>query len=107
MAGAAPCRPCVEDLRSPAQAGRERGEAPFFAPGEDQLVREAGSHELAPAICYESLQADGVGPRDHFVSVVQSAAWNARGELAQLDAASEGFVLVDTMRGNATMDRLR
>lgn len=42
------------------------------------------------------IMADGVGPSDDFVSVGQSAAWNARGELlAQMDAQSEGLLLVD------------
>jgi predicted amidohydrolase len=127
-------------------------ELPFFAPGDGQLVLEAGSHTLAPAICYESLQvehadkaasvgadiylasvakpahalekamlhypsiarrygmyvvmADGVGPSDDFVSVGQSAAWNKRGELlAQMDSASEGLVMVDTVSGTASTHR--
>jgi predicted amidohydrolase len=50
------------------------------------------------------LMADCVGPSDDFVSVGQSAAWNNRGELlAQMDAESEGMVLVDTLSGNASV----
>jgi predicted amidohydrolase len=42
------------------------------------------------------IMADCVGPSDDFVSVGQSAAWNNRGELlAQMDAASEGVVVLD------------
>lgn len=48
------------------------------------------------------VMADCVGPSDDFVSVGQSAAWNNRGELlAQMDAESEGMVIVDTVSGKS------
>jgi predicted amidohydrolase len=31
-------------------------EAPYFAPGNQQIVLNAAAHSVAPAICYESLQ---------------------------------------------------
>jgi predicted amidohydrolase len=48
-----------------------------------------------------------VGPSDDFVSVGQSAAWNTRGELlAQMDAESEGVVVLDTASGTANVHEL-
>ena len=32
-------------------------ETPFFAPGEEQLILHVGIYQIAPAICYESLQS--------------------------------------------------
>ncbi|MRJ44589.1 hypothetical protein KF946_10225 [Idiomarina loihiensis] len=46
--------------------------------------------------------ANFVGPSDDFLSVGQSAAWNTRGELlAQIDAESEGIVVLDIQSGSA------
>lgn len=36
-------------------------ELPFFVPGDGQLILRAGGHAIAPAICYESLQAEHAG----------------------------------------------
>lgn len=53
------------------------------------------------------IMANSVGPSDDFVSVGQSAAWNARGELlAQMDAESEGVVVLDTTDGSAGVKAL-
>jgi predicted amidohydrolase len=53
------------------------------------------------------IMADCVGPSDNFVSVGQSGAWNARGELlAQMDAESEGVVVLDTTSGTASAHEL-
>ncbi|MCL7931592.1 hypothetical protein M8006_16675 [Halomonas sp. ATCHA] len=51
--------------------------------------------------------ANCVGPSDDFISVGQSAAWNVRGELlAQMDAESEGLVVLDTVGGRASVKLL-
>lgn len=53
------------------------------------------------------LMANCVGPSDDFVSVGQSAVWNNRGELlAQMDTASEGMVMMDTVSGKAAVRAL-
>jgi len=53
------------------------------------------------------IMADGVGPSDNFLSAGQSAAWNRQGELlAQMDALSEGFVLLDTIAASASLHTL-
>lgn len=53
------------------------------------------------------VMANCFGPSDDFVSVGQSAAWNARGELvAQMDAESEGLVVLDTASGTASAHEL-
>jgi predicted amidohydrolase len=50
------------------------------------------------------IMANCVGPSDDFVSVGQTAAWDWRGKLlAQMDANSEGIVLVDTVTGIAAV----
>jgi predicted amidohydrolase len=50
------------------------------------------------------IMANCVGPSQDFVSVGQSAAWNARGELlAQMDAVSEGVVVLDMASGAASV----
>ncbi|MEL7070776.1 MAG: carbon-nitrogen hydrolase family protein [Cyanobacteria bacterium J06581_3] len=54
------------------------------------------------------VMSDSVGPCDNFVSVGQSAAWNNEGELlAQMDSKSEGFLLVDTVNGKASIYELQ
>jgi predicted amidohydrolase len=61
-------------------------ELPFFVPGEEQLLFEAGGHKLAPAICYESLQpqhaagAAAMGAGIYLASVAKSAAGIAKAE---------------------------
>lgn len=53
------------------------------------------------------MMANCVGPSDDFLSVGQSAAWNIRGELlTQLDAESEGVVVLDTHSGSASVKKL-
>jgi len=53
------------------------------------------------------IMADCVGPSDDFVCVGQSAAWDARGELlAQMDAVSEGVVVLDIASGTACVHEL-
>ncbi|NMF82959.1 carbon-nitrogen hydrolase family protein [Nodosilinea sp. P-1105] len=53
------------------------------------------------------IMANCIGPSDGFVGVGQSAAWNACGELlAQLDAESEGVVLLDIASGRASVHEL-
>ncbi|GHE22034.1 carbon-nitrogen hydrolase family protein [Halomonas urumqiensis] len=53
------------------------------------------------------IMANCVGPSDDFISVGQSAAWNIRGELlAQIDAESEGVVVLDTHSGSASVKKL-
>jgi len=53
------------------------------------------------------IMANCVGPSDDFVSVGQSAAWNDHGALlAQMDAGSEGLVVLDTARGTASVHEL-
>lgn len=53
------------------------------------------------------VMANSVGPSDDFISVGQSAAWNIRGELlTQLDAESEGVVVLDTHSGSANVKKL-
>ncbi len=53
------------------------------------------------------IMANCVGPSDDFVSVGQSAAWNAHGKLlAQMDAESEGVVVLDTTSGTASVHEL-
>lgn len=53
-------------------------ELPFFAPGAGQSLFPRGEHLLAPAICYESLQADHArhaaqaGAQVYFTSVAKS-----------------------------------
>lgn len=50
------------------------------------------------------IMANCVGQSDDFVSVGQSAAWNARGDLlVRMDAASEGLVLLDLARSGASV----
>jgi predicted amidohydrolase len=52
------------------------------------------------------IMANCVGLSDDFVSVGQSAVWNARGELlAQMEREAEGTVMFDTISGNACMCR--
>lgn len=127
-------------------------ELPYFVAGRQQVLLRAEGRRCAPAICYESLQADHaaavaalgaevylasvakpargvararahypvvaqahgmgvlmancVGPSDDFVSAGQSAAWNARGVLlAQLDAESEGVVVLDLAQDVANAHR--
>lgn len=54
------------------------------------------------------VMANCVGPSDDFVSVGQSAVWNAHGELlAQLDAESEGVVMLDISHGSASAHKLK
>jgi predicted amidohydrolase len=58
----------------------------------------AGQHDMLV------MMANGVGPSDDFVSVGQSAAWHRNGELlAQMDAESDGFVLLDTTSPTASV----
>jgi predicted amidohydrolase len=53
------------------------------------------------------IMANCVGPSDDFISVGQSAAWNGSGELlAQMDAESEGVVVLDTRNGSASVKTL-
>ncbi len=53
------------------------------------------------------IMANFVGPSDDFLSVGQSAVWNTRGELiAQMDAESEGIVVLDTHSGSASVKKL-
>ncbi len=53
------------------------------------------------------IMANCVGPSDDFLSVGQSATWNVRGELlAQIDAESEGMVVLDTHSGSASVKKL-
>lgn len=53
------------------------------------------------------IMANCVGSNDDFVSVGQSAAWNARGDLlAQMDTESEGLVVLDTASESATVHEL-
>lgn len=53
------------------------------------------------------IMANCVGPSDDFISVGQSAAWNVHGELlAQMDAGSEGLVVLDTCNGRASVKQL-
>jgi len=53
------------------------------------------------------IMANCVGPSDDFISVGQSAAWNVHGELlAQMDAESEGLVVLDTVSGRASVKLL-
>ncbi|GEN29304.1 hydrolase [Halovibrio variabilis] len=53
------------------------------------------------------IMANCVGPSDDFISVGQSAAWSVRGELlAQMDAESEGLVVLDTVSGRASVEQL-
>lgn len=50
------------------------------------------------------IMADCVGPSDDFVSVGHSAIWNTRGELLmQMDGETEGIVMLDTVKGIASM----
>lgn len=52
------------------------------------------------------IMANCVGPSDDFLSVGQSAAWNVRGELlAQIDAESEGLVVLNTTTGSASLKK--
>jgi predicted amidohydrolase len=54
------------------------------------------------------IMANCVGPSHDFISVGHSAAWNARGELlAQMDAESEGLVVLDTVSGTAGVQEFR
>jgi len=53
------------------------------------------------------IMANCVGPSDDFLSVGQSAAWNIRGELlVQIDAESEGLVVLDIHSGSACVKKL-
>lgn len=53
------------------------------------------------------IMANCFGPSDDFVSVGQSAAWNASEELlAQMDSGSEGVVVLDIARRSASIHRL-
>ena len=50
------------------------------------------------------IMANAVGQCDDFVGVGGSAAWNKRGELlAQMNADSEGIIVMDTVRGEAAV----
>lgn len=54
------------------------------------------------------IMSNCVGPCDDFFSVGQSAVWNVRGELlAQIDADSEGLVVLDTSSGKASLKNLQ
>jgi len=53
------------------------------------------------------IMANCVGPSDNFISVGQSAVWSVHGELlAQMDAESEGLVVLDTASGRASVKHL-
>lgn len=66
--------------RSYAKQQLHADERPFFVPGPRQLVLATSDHTLAPAICYESLQADhadhaaSLGADIYLVSVAKSAS---------------------------------
>ncbi len=52
------------------------------------------------------IMANSVGPSDDFVCVGQSAAWNVCGDLlVQMDAESEGVVVLDIARGSASVHK--
>jgi predicted amidohydrolase len=53
------------------------------------------------------IMANCVGPSDNFVSVGQSAVWDDGGRLlAQMDADSEGIIILDTITGEASITAL-
>lgn len=69
-------------------------------------VEKAMSHYPAIARRFGMfvLMANSVGPSDDFLSNGNSAAWSRDGcLLAQLDAESEGFVILDTVNSSATV----
>lgn len=54
------------------------------------------------------IMADLLGPSGDFVSVGQSAAWNASGDLlGQMDAESEGIILLDTDRETVSIHKIK
>lgn len=72
-------------------------------------IAKAMTHYPAVASKHNMLviMANCVGPSDDFISVGQSAAWNGRGELlVQMDAESEGVVVLDTKNGSASVKTL-
>lgn len=69
-------------------------------------VEKAMSHYPAIARRFGMfvLMANSVGPSDDFLGNGHSAAWSRDGSLlAQLDAESEGFVILDTLNSTATV----
>ena len=95
-------------------------EFPYFQNGVEQVIIKLAAWNIAPAICYESLQpthekafdyyptiakqyampvlmSNAVGFCDNFLSVGKSAVWTKKGELAgQLDDKMEGILIFDT-----------
>ncbi|RUR40837.1 carbon-nitrogen hydrolase family protein [Vreelandella populi] len=58
--------------------------------------------EVAKRHSMSVIMANCVGPCDDFISVGQSAAWNAHGELlAQLHSEAEGILVLDTVSETA------
>lgn len=72
-------------------------------------VDKAASHypEIARQFGMFVLMANSVGPSDDFLSHGHSAAWAQDGRLlAQLDAQSEGFIILDTATSSASVHGL-
>lgn len=75
-------------------------ELPFFVHGEEQLILPRGGHVLAPAICYESLQASHadtaarVGADVYLASVAKSQRMVAKAYDHYPQIANSHFVAV-------------
>lgn len=100
---------CYESLQPKhAQAAANLGGDIYLASVAKPTRAMARAVLHYPAIAREHsmsvIMANCVGPSDNFVSVGQSAAWSARGELlAQMDSESEGIVMLDTAAGRAAI----